>query len=646
MANASLFYLQNMRDIPGYADPPESSISDQIGASFYAQYLQTPGAFGAAQALGVEDDAYARRNDELKSRGVYNALAAEANKAVGQPSLTMQNARVAALSGQIPQDNVRYQQEFNRLTDEYVESQRAIDPSVRLQTGAEIEAQLADKAQVAELEAQIASEREPNLAIRLATTFAGRGAAVMTDPINAASMFIPVAGQIKGASAGANILRGAAIDGVVNAGIEAFQTPERIEWLNRLGFEYGLGDAARDVALAGGAGFVFSGAIRGIGAGIDRMRRSADVIDAIARDASLPTEVRAAATYEAGMAHVKESIPVRSEVVSPIEMDNHQRNLAEIADALENGREPRLLEVRDIDRIATEIDPQAFASYQIAKSRYDVLTRNADEGYALRVQEIETEAAARFDARIAEIEAKAASANKRQAKIFQRQADDVRQEKSDFISLRSQAALAEVNELKLAAQSFDNEMRDQLERMAVARIKARESYKQKALDEIEGVRTKERILLESRVAQLQEAMIRNPQKADIFQRQIDDLINEADRLVPERQISKAEINQELSEMAGETLSAPSAMPRIVDDAPPERFSADDAVSEERLAVMSDEQIMMADFYRVLNENPNAVAGSAATELGGDVPITIRDVADEVEEIDSVIAAIRTCGVGR
>ena len=239
---------------------------------------------------------------------------------------------------------VRVQREEERLSDEAINRLRDTDfeRSRGLKTSEEIRAVFIDRAQIAQMDAEITSAMASGSGTLVAGELLGGVGGVMIAPTNL--LTLPF-----GAASSAGVLRGALTDGVINASIEAFQAPGNMEWRKEIGMQYSVGDALTDVAFAGIGGGAISGVIRGIGKALPKNRnKSLDVLDRISRDKNLPSEVRDAAQYQASIAHVDESIPLISrDSVSDTEVAANRQNLESTADAILANRDP-------------EIDPLVF----------------------------------------------------------------------------------------------------------------------------------------------------------------------------------------------------------------------------------------------------------------------------------------------
>lgn len=184
-----------------------------------------------------------------------------------------------------------------------------------LRTDAEIEEDQRNLARDAKTEFEAAAGRARTPTGRLAGSFGGGIAASLLDPVNVAT--IPF-----GVGAGASILRSIAVETLINAGVEAAQTPFVAAWQHEIGYKYGIGEAAADIALAGAGAGVLTGVTRGVGAGLRRLSgidreggaRSMPILDDIANSPRVPSEARDAAKYMSRTAHIDENVPPTADI--------------------------------------------------------------------------------------------------------------------------------------------------------------------------------------------------------------------------------------------------------------------------------------------------------------------------------------------
>lgn len=89
-------------------------------------------------------------------------------------------------------------------------------------------------------------------------------AGTVRDPINAASMLLPL-GQVKaGASLASNALRIGSLEVLMSASLEALQKPDEVQFREDTGEEVTTGEAATEVAVAG----AFGGAVGAVGGAV------------------------------------------------------------------------------------------------------------------------------------------------------------------------------------------------------------------------------------------------------------------------------------------------------------------------------------------------------------------------------------------
>lgn len=121
---------------------------------------------------------------------------------------------------------------------------------------------------------------------RLAGGFAG----VFTDPINLATLPF-------GAALSTGILRTAIIEAGINVGIEVASIPALKRYREELGFEFTAEDALRNLTFAGGAGFLFGGAIKAARVGRLKLPRDKSLRD-LADDLAAGSRRKLMATFD------------------------------------------------------------------------------------------------------------------------------------------------------------------------------------------------------------------------------------------------------------------------------------------------------------------------------------------------------------
>lgn len=332
----------------GYADD-FSTLGEVASAGIVSNVADLPFFRDTSNAFHIS-----HRNNSLKNLGVD--VVELSSKNIQKPELSMMPD--LSLIG-LPNSTAEYakaiEEESNRIADKAIEDARAANPAsdiAYLKTTKEIRDLTVATRQSANLEYEKVARRAPSTAVRVGGALVG-GIGAMTDPINALSMIV-------GAPAATGIIRGALIEGAINMGVEAFQTPENMKWAKEAGVQYGFGEAAMNIATAGIGAGVISGITRGVGRLLTK-GKSMEVLDKIGHDKNIPSEVADAAKYQATVAHIDDSVPTLRDVVTDEEIVINRKNLQEVQDALIEGREPVIDEsifpnkIRDIENEITDI---------------------------------------------------------------------------------------------------------------------------------------------------------------------------------------------------------------------------------------------------------------------------------------------------
>ena len=217
--------------------------------------------------------------------------------------------------------------------------------------------------------------RNPSNLSKMTGGFIGGAGAAILDPPNLLTLPLG-AGEIKaglkGFAAARGVIKAAAIDGSINAAIEASTQPAIMAWQKELGRRYGFGDAAENVALAfvGGAGLsgLIRGGVRGLKASKDYAGSvSADILDYIAGNTRLPKSVRDASSFMSRQAHIDESAPpglIKTETDLKIHRDTAQK----VADDFEayktqtmvqnrNEPAPEVPQIKSLERSEYLVEP-------------------------------------------------------------------------------------------------------------------------------------------------------------------------------------------------------------------------------------------------------------------------------------------------
>jgi hypothetical protein len=221
------------------------------------------------QSIAMER-AYDQRADRIKAAGIKGAE--ELLNPVRTPP-----SSVPGEMGEAPQMR-DYHAEFNRKLHELHD--RETDPVKRAAIGIDraVEEDAKEISRQAQIRANTAYERAPNMyglygAAYYGSSFVG----AMTDPVNLASLALGPWRQV-GVGAKAVLWNGVKT-GAVNAGAEAVVQPFAQAWKKEAGLEYGLKDAASNIAMAFGMGLGLDAGVRGISRGVRNYRGHEPILD-------------------------------------------------------------------------------------------------------------------------------------------------------------------------------------------------------------------------------------------------------------------------------------------------------------------------------------------------------------------------------
>lgn len=554
----------------------------------------------------------------------------------------------------------RLQAEQQRLTDEFIKGRRATDPeSVSgIKTTEEINNLVVSARQNADIDAERDFEaRSSDLAGYGGLAF-GSIVGTMTDPVNAASLLV-------GAGPLMSFRRAVMFEGGVGAGVETLQTPENKRWAEEVGYQYGLGDAAANIAFAGAGGAGFTAVARGTGKVLSAVRgKSYEVLDGVANDKALPSAERDAAKYQANAAHIDEGTPLERSIATAEEVAINRQNLREVQDAIEFGREPNIDDSIFPDRMAREIDPEAFAILDYARSRIDALRR---ERVSLDAESPDVLA---VDKRILELEARLERADNKRKRVGAKKAlDKAVVERDELIAARVAQPDERSQELVESILNLERQAADASVRANKALKLAREQLPSE-IAKMQGVSQKykdaQNLEQMNQIAELEARIAKKPEKADIYQAQIDSIRADmnrapemlapaaenpvrkkarADESVPARELAPEDINRLIDEVEPTLREQP-----IIDDmgrtdtADPMRQIEDSIPTPDRAVEAFD--VDSAEFQRILDESPDKKI--LIPDAGGDGfrNVSIREVYAIMEEDDAVAKAVSFCGVGR
>lgn len=349
---------------------------------FSGSYQGTPAPYTPTSLLDVADATF---EDATRSNWPTGYFRQYANDA---PNFDERNALIKSrfgrdIVGEVRKDNPEagadyIMQEYQARTDALIDQGRQTNPEAwqGIRKQEEIEAIPIDKAQVARVAQEDVSSRAEDNWARYGGQLLGGAAAAFVDPINLATLPL-------GAGAGAGVLRGALIDGAVNMGVEAAEAPLTAEWQKKLGYKYGLGQMAADIATAGIGGTALSGIIRGAAHGLGKLTgKSSEILDRIAKDPQAPSEVKDAAQYMNRVAQIDEGAPpVKVDVPEGEAVAANRANMQETQDALRNYREPAYRE--DIPFNIESPKPEASAPAAPRNFEYGQLEGGKFTGYTV-----------------------------------------------------------------------------------------------------------------------------------------------------------------------------------------------------------------------------------------------------------------------
>ncbi len=296
-------FLENQAGVGrGLSVGPTTDFGDAVGAGITREWTQPRNFGGAMQYMGGPLN---ERNDTLKQRlgkDVFDLT--EVRKKYPNPT---------------PEGRLAMLEEANALVDDVIAKGRREAPEKfqGIKTTAEIKAEALRVTGANEKHFNEMMIRNPSAMSRTMGGFIGSATGAIIDPVNLATLPFgagEVQAGLKGFQAARAVMKAAAVDGVINAGVEVMQTPLAMKWSEEMGHKYGFGEAAESVALSfvGGAGL--SGLIRGAVHGLNRPAGylgsvSADILDRIAASEKLPVFVRDAAAFLSRQAYIDDAAP-------------------------------------------------------------------------------------------------------------------------------------------------------------------------------------------------------------------------------------------------------------------------------------------------------------------------------------------------
>lgn len=312
---------------------PSTGLGEAAGAAFdYA--WRTSRSDAAMQYVGRPVN---HRNDLLKQRTGKDVWDITGNRekrdTFAADPIHMQGA-LRALEHQNNED-----------LDNFILKGRAEEPEKYngIRTTAEIREEARKAADISENHMNEIMIRNPSVLSRMTGGVVGGMGAVMLDSPNLLTLPLgagPVKPGLKGFNFARATMKAAAVDGIINAGVEAATQPAIAAWQNELGRRYGFGDAAENVALGFVGGAALSGIIRGAGAAVKRGADymgsvSADVLDRIASSPGLPASIRDAAAFLSRQAYVDENAPPGA-IVTGEDLQSHRSQAQGLVEEFEN----------------------------------------------------------------------------------------------------------------------------------------------------------------------------------------------------------------------------------------------------------------------------------------------------------------------
>ncbi len=357
-------FLENQAGVGrGLSVGPSTGMGDTIGAAFDFTWK----AHTTAAAIQYQGQPLNERNDLIKQR-------------FGQDIHDITGTRKKYTNPSF-EGRIAMAKEANEGIDDFILKGRATDPDrfKDISTSGEIRENARKLVNASEAHMNEIMVRNPSALSRTIGGFVGAAGATLLDPVNLATLPFgagEVQAGLKGFAAMRGILKAAAIDGTINAGVEAMSQPAIMAWQQELGRRYGFGEAAENVAMAfvGGAGL--SGAIRGGARGIKGASNwlgsvSMDVLDRVASSDTVPMSVRQAAAFLSRQAHIDESAPPGL-IKTGEDLKAHRDQTQRMVDEFENYKPTTLASS------AESRDPLNMTSATVEPGRQDLPSQTSD----------------------------------------------------------------------------------------------------------------------------------------------------------------------------------------------------------------------------------------------------------------------------
>jgi hypothetical protein len=367
MSIARLLSGENQLDVSQPALNPPTSLSNVLAGGMYSAFLDAKNSYDFdSEILKQEGSLVNKIREKTGAKELTDIVKIDEGK-YASPLAPFREARERAIKEE---------------TDKFILEQRKIDPSWNeISTFSEIKNKRGEslKSEALYTRDYVGQQAEAEGLAGSAVLLGANIVGAMSDPINAATMFM-------GFGAAKNVLQYVGREAALNAGIEAVQTPKRAEWEQKLGNEYGLKEAATDIAIGGVAGGAFAGVIAGGVKGVSAIQRrffdrkqaeTMAVMDAIAKNPNVPSEARDAAKYISRVKHIEENNPISNPTIR--EDIQHKKNFIETERAFVEGRNPDL-SAKDIP----VVDPYILKAREIKEQLKGVKQVNANNPQELK----------------------------------------------------------------------------------------------------------------------------------------------------------------------------------------------------------------------------------------------------------------------
>jgi len=328
MGGLSLLSPQSRVGIGSGPGAVPRSFGETFAAKSYSSMLQTP-VTGQSVLVG----------NPLKERDAL--IQTRTGKPISELTGTAKKYTNPTAQGRIQQ-----LEEDHNLIDNLILTGRKENPGLYegVKTTAEIRDEAKKNASFAQGAAEEIAQDNPSPVSRTVASFSGSMAGTMTDVPNILTAPIGApAGMIRAGGTGvaAQILKNAAAEGVLQAGIQAAQIPDMKEWQETLGNQYGFKEMALDVGSAAIGGAVLRGGGEAIAAGARKLAGTPSpvVFDKIAQNVPATHQsVKDSLKYMERTAYIDEATP--APVKNRRELAEHRQAVQKVADDIETYQRP------------------------------------------------------------------------------------------------------------------------------------------------------------------------------------------------------------------------------------------------------------------------------------------------------------------